>query len=453
MKKIPVFLVLVLLAALPASAQARGALDPSFGEGGRVVRELPSDKIFGPTQVQQGPDGTVYAFYRGSLAAFRPNGETDPSFGSNGVLPLLDRIPFGFGARLAIDSRGRLILAGNVAVHEYGYANPVVEDRLLAVTRLLPDGAPDPAFNGGKVLVTDLGLPEAIPPASAPPSLRGGVSLQVAGLAVDGADRILITGERTKSYSVTKNGLLGLTEGIVTRLAADGSQDRSYAADGVARGFSPLGVTTSTAAPDGSLYVLSPMPSNGMVAIGSVVHLSPNGVLDHGFAQNGELRLRYDNEATMAVDGAGRLTVALPRMNGTSMETTLTRFRRDGRPATGFGERGSVRLRFAQATFFGIHIAGDHGGGIFLGTTSTPAGRWRGLQKGFLLAHVTRAGEVDRRFGRRETRFGATTKAALESLSVDRKGRPLLAGGIISPLLPTRRGLAIARYRPATPPA
>jgi hypothetical protein len=158
MKKILAFLVLALVAVLPTSAQARGTLDPSFGEGGRVVRELPSGQFLAPTRVLQGPDGTVYALCRDLLMAFRPNGQTDLSFGTEGIVPL-DRIPLEFGTQLAIDSQGRLIVAGSTKVHEYGYANPVVEDQLLAVTRLLPDGAPDPAFNGGKVLVTDLGLP------------------------------------------------------------------------------------------------------------------------------------------------------------------------------------------------------------------------------------------------------------------------------------------------------
>src|SRR6476646_33634 len=151
MKKIAVPLVLVLLAALPAAAQARGALDPSFGAGGRVVRVSPTRAISGPTQVVQRPDGTVYALYRGLLMAFQSNGETDPSFGTDGVVPLLDRIHFGYGSRLAIDSQGRSVVAGPVNVHDYGYVTPVTADKLLAVTRLLPDGSPDPGFNGGEV--------------------------------------------------------------------------------------------------------------------------------------------------------------------------------------------------------------------------------------------------------------------------------------------------------------
>jgi hypothetical protein len=68
---------------------------------------------------------------------------------------------------------------------------------------------------------------------------------------------------------------------------------------------------------------------------------------------------------------------------------------------------------------------------------------------GFTLAHVTRRGEVDSRFDPIWTGFGRGTKAQLEALLVDRGGRPLLVGGISSPLLPGHLGLAMARYGPS----
>jgi uncharacterized delta-60 repeat protein len=449
MKKIAVFLVLAVLAtvaALPAAAQARGALDPSFGDGGRIVRETPSKTIF-TTQVEQSPSGTIYALYRGTLMAFEPDGSTDLSFGTEGIVPLLERIPYEYGARLVIDSQGRLVVAGGVKVKEHGYATPVAEDRLLAVTRLLPDGSPDPSFNGGKVLFTDLGLPEAETPPNAPASFRGGVSLQVAAVAVDRSGRILVTANRVARYTTSKFGLIGQTEGLVARLAPDGSQDRSYAADGVARGFAPLGAARSALSPDGSLYVLSLLSTGREGAIGGVVRLSPRGFLSLGFGENGEVRVDYDEESELSTDGRGRLTLAGSALTPSGLQVTVTRYRRDGRPATGFGNRGRLRVLFAHTGAFSVAMAADKRGGAFLATTSILPQRPGNRAKGFALAHVTRRGKLDRRFGRIRTGFGANSKVTMASLSVDRQGRPLLVGDVISPLLPGRLGLAMARYR------
>lgn len=450
MKKIAVSLVLalVLLAAitvLPAAAQARGALDPSFGDGGRVVREAPSRQIFGPTQVGQSPSGTIYALYRGSLLAFEPNGSTDLSFGTGGVVPLLDRIPFGYGARLAVDSQGRLIVAGSVDVKDYGYVTPVIAEQVLAVTRLLPDGSPDPSFNGGEVLVTDLDLPEAVPPPGAPAFVRGGFSLTVAGLAVDDSDRIVVTGNRVSAYNGNKNGLIASTEGVVARVDTGGGIDRSYAVDGVARGFAPYVVSGSAPAPDGSLYVLYRIPGKGGISIARIVRLSPNGFLASGFGGTDWPKVTGAGEVEMTTDGKGRLTIVDSKRVRHDLEATVTRFRLDGRPATAFGRSGRLRVSFQRTDTLDVAIAGDRrSGGVFLATTTLAPG---GAVKRFTLVHVTRHGNIDHRFGRLATGFGARTKASAASLSVDGRGRPLVAGDLVSPLLPGRLGLAMARYR------
>jgi uncharacterized delta-60 repeat protein len=445
MKKIAVSLVLVLLAALPAGAQARGSLDPSFGDGGRVVRESPTQAISGPTQVVQGPDGTVYALYRGLLMAFQPNGETDTSFGTDGVVPLLDRIHFGYSPRLAVDSEGRLVVAGPVNVHDYGYVTPVIAEQLLAVTRLLPDGSPDPTFNGGEVLFTGLGLAEATPPPGAPAYVRGGFSLTPTGVAVDDSDRILIAGNRIAAYDANKNGLIPYSEAIVARLDSGGGIDRSYGGEGVALGFSRYPLSESAAAPNGSLYVAYRVPVRGGTTIAKIVRLSPNGFPAKGFGGTAGVKVTAAGEVEMTVDGRGRPTIVDPHLTRHGLTATVSRFRLDGRPATTFGRDGWLNVDFARAKAPLVGIAADRSGGVFLATTVNASG---GSVKRFALAHLTRRGSIDRRFGRLATGFGAGTKASLTSLSVDGRGKPLLAGDIISPLLPGHLGLAMARYLP-----
>jgi hypothetical protein len=444
MKKIPVFLVLALLAtvaALPAAAQARGALDPSFGDGGRMVRETPSRLIFGPTQVGQSPSGTIYTLYRGSLLAFEPEGSTDQSFGTGGVVPLLDRIPLQYGTRLTVDSQGRLIVAGSVNVKDYDYATPVIAEHVLAVTRLLPDGSPDPTFNGGEVVLTDLGLPEAVPPPGAPAYVRGGFSLSVVGVAVDDSDRIVVTGNRVSAYDGNKNGLIPSIEGVVARLDSSGGLDRTYATGGVGRGFAPQAISGSAAAPNGSLYILYRVPARAGVS--RIVRLTPNGFPARSFGGTSGVQIRSIGEVEMTTDGKGRLTIVDPgQAAGSGLLATVTRFRLDGRPAAAFGMGGHLSVRFPRAKAFTMAIAGDRSGGAFL--AASVMSRSGGVKR-FALVHLTRKGSIDGRFA---TGFGADTKASVASLSVDRLGRPLVAGDLNSPLLPGRLGLAMARYLP-----
>ncbi|HEU4598355.1 MAG TPA: hypothetical protein VFS26_01285, partial [Solirubrobacterales bacterium] len=112
-----------------------------------------------------------------------------------------------------------------------------------------------------------------------------------------------------------------------------------------------------------------------------------------------------------------------------------------------FGRRGVFCASFGAGPEVPM-VASDRHGGLFLAAEwarrKSETSRAKG---GFLIAHLTAGGELDRDFGRIETGFGRNTKAMLSSLWVDRRGRPLVAGLIESPLLAGRWGVAITRYR------
>jgi hypothetical protein len=157
------------------------------------------------------------------------------------------------------------------------------------------------------------------------------------------------------------------------------------------------------------------------------------------------VQVRRVGEVGMTTDDRGRLTIVDPNRVRHSFEATVTRFRLDGRPATAFGRNGHRDVSFPRTTALSVEIAGDRSGGAFLATTVNAPG---GAAQRFTLVHLNRRGNIDRRFGRFATGFGAGTKASLASLSVDRRGRPLLAGDLISPQLSGHLGLAMARYLP-----
>jgi len=194
MKKIaaPLVLALVLLALGAASASARpGTLDPSFGREGRVIRsaDFHGEKWSSVrTRVASLPDGRFVLLAGGDLYGFREEGAIGGAFGSGeGPVPVPPGTVFR-PAGIVSDSLGRVVVAGTVAPEGVRYASTADESAYLA--RFTPDGDLDPSFGQGGVLITDLGLPSRREPGEAP----GPTQVELAGLAIDSQDRIVLTG-------------------------------------------------------------------------------------------------------------------------------------------------------------------------------------------------------------------------------------------------------------------
>jgi hypothetical protein len=243
--------------------------------------------------------------------------------------------------------------------------------------------------------------------------------------------------------------VLSFAEGFAARIEPDGTVDRTYGDDGAILGFAVSGYV-SDLAPDGSLYLAGKAGADGERRL--VIHYDTEGHLDPGFGRSGVLTIPFV-PVDMTVDGRGRLTVSAWASEGARRELLLARFRQDGRPAVAFGHTGTVGVRFAAPVKWGAGlglISGDCRGGLWVAAdweSQKDAGM--GARAGFALAHVSGAGVVDRSFGRIRTGFGADTRTGLESLLVDGRGRPLLAGTASGKKLPDLSALAMARYLPA----
>jgi uncharacterized delta-60 repeat protein len=126
-----------------ARFDASGRLDPSFAAGGLYFppagESLATFAAVGPgneltvgTQSESARSRAVLRLGEG--------GAPDPSFGTNGYVPS----PFGVEfAPVAVDSQGRTVAWNYVQGVEHRLANG------LRLKRLLPDGAPDPSFGKG----------------------------------------------------------------------------------------------------------------------------------------------------------------------------------------------------------------------------------------------------------------------------------------------------------------
>jgi uncharacterized delta-60 repeat protein len=179
-----------------ARLKANGALDTTFATAGIATIDFGGDD-FGEAMARQA-DGRVVVAGRSTaagavVARLRATGLLDPDFGSGGRVTL----PGGGSARaVVVQPDGRIILAGNASI-----------SAMMVVTRLLPNGALDPTFDGDGTATIDFGSTSDI---------AAGVVLQPGG-------KIVVAGYTQASEDVA-----------VARLNANGSLDATFGAAGKA---------------------------------------------------------------------------------------------------------------------------------------------------------------------------------------------------------------------------
>lgn len=254
--------VALLLALAPgASARLRGELDPSFGDGGKVLfglgptyansgysaiarqpdgslvfagqteslqgnfieravlvqRRLPDGRLdpsfhrvidedgsFSLTGLAVQPDGDVLyttgGEYGGEVRRLNPNGTPDTSYGKRGAAAVPLEPLF-----LAVDPEGRTVVAGTAGIG--GDCHDCQPTPVVAVARLLPDGTLDQTFGKEGSLITT------------PP--EGGYGPAV-GLTLEADGSIVVAGEEDL-FGVTASGVPNPAFGHEGTLAVAGT--------------------------------------------------------------------------------------------------------------------------------------------------------------------------------------------------------------------------------------
>lgn len=197
-------LVLALVAA-PAASAAPGDLDPSFGSGGMVkLLESEEDSYVGGVAVQSDGKVVLAGYENGSAVVLRllPNGELDSSFGVGGKAATV--LPGGESGAyaVAIQPDGKIVVAGSAKA--FGGAN---FDFFFA--RHNTDGSPDGTFGGGDGV-------ELVPVGTEDDEARA--------LAISPGGRIAAAG--TSDLPGSNNGL-----GVVV-LEPSGTPDATFGGDG-----------------------------------------------------------------------------------------------------------------------------------------------------------------------------------------------------------------------------
>lgn len=355
-------------AAIVPAANARGLLDPGFGENGVV--ELPPISMRGETQVYPvaNADGSVYVGEdrqtcprpgcgsKSFVRRYGPDGQPDAKFGSLYLGPT--SYATGTVTNFELDGRGGLLVSRS----EKGRG--VVLRRLL-----LPRGTLDRGFgNDGSLFL----------PCRCQ---SGGVSLTPDG-------RLLVSG----SNEIRHGGRYRGSVWIYRRVGQDGRPDRSFGGDGEVRLRMPgFEAPDLDFLPGGGLVLAGEGCCNGYIALQPyLMRLSSRGRLDrrYGEAAKRSFKGLYETRPEdvgwegfqLIVRAGGKVEIyGAAYEHGVAM-----RLRADGRRDPSFAGDG-VRLLKMELS----DAAPDGAGGTFV----------VGYQRAEGVIHLLPNGELDRSFG------------------------------------------------------
>lgn len=249
----------LFLLLLNSPLSATGVLDPTFGTGGATVIEG-----FGyrPFKITIQPDNKILVFSNGTgnvvaVNRYTANGGKDVSFDGDGE-KILWR---GFAGSMTLQPDGKILVSGIEPLD--GTPNP---DNGSILCRINPDGSYDAGFaNAGCLRIN-----------------------RVVGTGLERFNEMAVQPDG-KILAVLTKTISGVTSGEVLRVNANGTMDTSFGSSGFFTNatfsrISFVGVTS-----DGKIIV----GGNGFDTTpkgtrnGRVARLTPSGVIDASFGQNG----------------------------------------------------------------------------------------------------------------------------------------------------------------------
>ena len=202
-----------------ARYRSDGSLDPTFGDGGKVMTRYHGANA---RAVVLQPNGRILVagYQPGGLALARylSDGRLDRSFSGNGMLG--DQSHDGcvvWALDVALQTDGRIVVAGAYDVDAFGLA------------RFDPDGRIDRTFGEAGV------VRETVP---------GGFEQGASGLVIQADGRIVATG----TAGPHEGGSTDISHFVLIRRMADGHRDRSFGNDGEVASFIGSGASAAGSA-------------------------------------------------------------------------------------------------------------------------------------------------------------------------------------------------------------
>lgn len=303
-----------------------GDLDANFDKDGRqtiafdVAGGTLEDKSSGVAIDSQGRillAGSVAGKEAGDfdfgVARLASTGSIDPTFGSDG----LQIVAFNKGgtnadlaAGIAVDAKDRAVIAGSVQTGPVGNFD-------FGLVRLTEAGAPDATFNGTGLATLAFNQGDTN-------------SDTAAGVTIDSAGRILVAGTVALPAGNLDIGIARFTDAGVPDPTFVNGGKRTYGFDlggTVQDRAAGLAVNAAT----GSIAIAATVETAtaGDADIG-LLRLTAGGDLDRSFSPNGRARVAFnrggtnaDAAAGLALDSSGRINVAGTAATTTALDTNI----------------------------------------------------------------------------------------------------------------------------------
>ncbi|XVU21145.1 hypothetical protein ACQPZJ_28175 [Actinoplanes sp. CA-054009] len=289
-----------------------GYPDPYFGDWGRVITDVEPDSFWEqPTTLTLLADGRIVVG-----GSYTSEGRQLPvlvTYANDGTVlstlhpDLGDGVASARVTGVSALAGGKLLVAFDAASAD-GSAPPVL-------TRLLPDGTPDPGFGTGGVARADVGERDFD---------------QVNGLAVAPDGRIVVSGS-TMWWSTLPEPTGDI---MVARFTANGALDPTFGTGGrVTRDITgPQGIDGGggpTITPDGRILVSiwTQQSEQGDTRRTGLLRYLPNGRPDRTFDRDGLTTTKFGSLNSPVVGPGGRILVT----GEWNHEVLLAEFRADGR--------------------------------------------------------------------------------------------------------------------------
>lgn len=400
-----------------ALATAAGALDTTFGVGGKVTTDLGSAVDYARAALIQS-DGKIvvigesgeYSSYDFTLARYNTDGSLDTSFDGDGKVSTSIGLVDSGGLAGAVQPDGKIVAAGWVDSATWGD---------FALLRYNADGSLDTSFGGDGIVTTDLG------PRS---DEAWAVALQPDG-------KIVAAGGT--NYGVNDDF-------AVVRYNADGSLDTSFGGDGI--------VTTDFGDMNDQAYSVAIQTDGKIVAAGvfgsffvsdfALARYNADGTLDTSFGGDGKVITDFGfNQNTaqaVAIQTDGKI-VAGGAGGATGQDMALARYNTDGSLDTSFDGDGKVTSDFNPSWISSLALQTD--GKIVTAGTSIV-----GVHTDFVVARYMNDGSFDSSFdgdGWLMTEFGGIHDSA-HALAIQPDGNVVVAGWADMP--GTGYDFGVARY-------
>jgi uncharacterized delta-60 repeat protein len=392
--------LLTSLVSVPMAAAADGDLDPSFGNGGRVMTDLAHSTDLANAVVIQ-DDGKLvvvgttykdndYSDEDFAVARYNPDGTLDPSFGSHGRVrtdfPGLAAVP----SSVVLQPDGKIVVAGGafplftflgdfkiVRYNPDGSLDASFGDGGIVTTsspgqgsyafavalqpdgRIIAAGTDFVAFSGDDSSNTDFALarynPDGTPDSTF--GIAGQVTTDFDGFNDDAFSILLQADGRLVAVGSAKNPA-NLYDFAAARYLSDGRVDTAFGVEGRVRtdfgahGFDQA--RSAVLAPNGKIVAAGfAVSEEGLQQRFAVARYTSNGVLDTSFSGDGRRQIDFgsccQSAGKVLLQNDGKIvTVGYANTEDSDSDFLLARLGRHGALDPTFGVGGRVRTSFGN---------------------------------------------------------------------------------------------------------